>query len=287
MKKVALFFRILFLSFVNPYYYGKIITRPLSFSFQFYVIFQFLFSLVATVYILIRFVLPYQDFIEHLPDHLVRIYPDNLIVSINHGQVSTNVSEPYGIPFSEVTPLLSKLEKTSTVSAQTNYQNLLTIDTQAVEEDIQRHSTWALLTWDSFLYWYDGRIETVPLTTVEHMVITEELVTSISSQLQPVTRHLVLLLSILNFISFFIAGILRLIIVVLISFFLFPLARSILLPISWRNCFQISLHTSLLTQTIVAILSVTGIRYWFPFINIILLLGMGMFVVLVLKIRRV
>ncbi|MCR4263606.1 MAG: DUF1189 family protein [Candidatus Roizmanbacteria bacterium] len=288
MKNGRLFFKTLLFSFINPFYYAEIIKKPLSFSLSYYLIFQIFFACAATTYIVIRFFLPLRDFVEHLPDHLVRIYPDELIVAINNGQVSTNVSEPYAIPFSSVNPLMSQLEKTSTASGQPDFENFLIIDTHAQTEQLYLYKTWSLLTWDSFLYRWGGRIETIPLTTVEKIELDEDEVRAFSSQLQPFARHMIFILSLASFIGFFVTGIVRILLIFLVSLFLFPVMRLIRLDLGWGKSFQIILHTAPTIQLVLAAAWISGIYYWFPFMSLLLNLAVGILVVLSMRrsIRR-
>ena len=282
MHTMRSFFKTLFFS-LNPFYYAEIVQKPLSFSYAYYFLFQIFFAAGATTYVVIRFFLPFEDLVDHLPDHIVRIYPDHLIIAISNGQVSTNVDEPYMIPFSTVNPLVSQFEKTSTVSGRGAFENFMTIDTYAGTEDLDRYQTWSLLTWDSFLYIYNGHVETVPLNTVEKLTINEETVRSISSQIEPFTDHMIFILSLLSFMSFFVAGIIRLLFALIVSFFLFPLMRILKLHLSWSKSFQIVLHTSPLIQTVLAIASLVGIHSRFPFMSILLNLAAGIVVVLSIK----
>lgn len=283
MRKSIIFFKTLILSFISPHYYATLLKKPLSFSFQYYFVFQLFFALLATTYIALRFFLPYRDFVEHLPENIVQLYPDELIVSINNGQVSTNVHEPYHIPSSVVYPLMNTLEQVSTSSAHRDFENILIIDTHATAENMHNYQTWSLLSWDSFMYRQNNHIETIPLTTIQNTTISEETAQSLSIQLQPFSRHMVHILSLFVFMGIFMEGVSRLTSILLASVFLGLLVRLLRKKLPWSKSFQLILHTAPLIQTIVAILWITHTYYWFPFMNMVLNIIAGIGVILSLR----
>lgn len=88
-------------SVYNPVFYKELTNKPWSFSVVYYLKLALLLALIASViwsFILVPRII---NFLRTVPDYVLSAYPAELELSIEEGQVSSNVEEPYLIDLSE------------------------------------------------------------------------------------------------------------------------------------------------------------------------------------------
>jgi len=151
--RIKAFFYCLKRTFTSPDYYADILKAPFSFSLKFFYGFFFLYALILTSFVTVRYLLPLGDLLKFLPDKLVEMYPSELEVTIKDGEVSTNVAEPYAIPLSRFEKILDELDKSVLGESVEKVENLVVIDTRGKIDDFSRYRTYVLLTKKpSFVY---------------------------------------------------------------------------------------------------------------------------------------
>ena len=85
-------------SIYNPEYYRALLTRPASFSWQYYWSFTMLLSLIMTIVISIPVVPRIDRALATMPEKVLAYYPPDLRITVAQGQVSVNKPEPYTLP---------------------------------------------------------------------------------------------------------------------------------------------------------------------------------------------
>jgi Protein of unknown function (DUF1189) len=114
-------------------------------------------------------------------DLVNEIYPEELEITINGGQLSTNVVEPYYIT-TKVSRLREILEAFSPNSGKdlpkVSTIRLVTIDTQASVEDFERYQSLVLLTRENFVYVNDDEVtfRSYSDTEIGDIVVTKEFI---------------------------------------------------------------------------------------------------------------
>lgn len=282
MGKLRTFFRAFFKSFTSPKYYTEIIRAKFSFSLKFFFFYFFLYSLIATAYLLPKVYLPADKAVKKLPDRVLEIYPAELTIKIKDGQVSSNVQEPYSIPFptnlfppdSLLSDIYFDVGDTSRPLKNLSGLSLLTIDTKAKITDIQKYNTLALLTQDSISIAGDqGDIRTYPLREVKDLTINKLLVFSIVQAIAPYLKFVIPILAFLIFLAlaiFFPLGImLYLLFISLVSLLIGKIMQ---LSLSYGKYYQISLHTSVIWITLEGILFLFNLKIPTPFFWMLILL---------------
>ncbi len=94
MQKIKTFFRSFFNSF-NPSYYSDVVRVRASFSWKYLLMLCLVSSLVITT-VVGWFVVKFNP--QQVADQVVQIYPQELIVTVENGQLSVNQSLPYRVP---------------------------------------------------------------------------------------------------------------------------------------------------------------------------------------------
>ncbi len=102
------------------------------------------------------------------------LLPEDFKITIQNGQASTNVKEPYYITFSYET--LNKVFNQEDDAGPISQYRLLAIDTDGTIEDFEQYQSFALLTSTHLVYYSDNNLQITNLDTVPDMTITREIV---------------------------------------------------------------------------------------------------------------
>lgn len=146
MGKIKTWFYVFRQSITNPSYYADVLKVDFWFSFKYLLLLLFIISLVPSISLS-------SYLIKKLPDidkvtkqglnTIKQIYPSDLSLTIIKGKLYTNVKEPYYIDSIE------GFEKSLQGS---NYNHLITIDTQGIIDDYPKYKTVILVTQDGIIY---------------------------------------------------------------------------------------------------------------------------------------
>src|SRR3989344_4178481 len=142
MKKIKRFFTIFKRSLLDPKYYHDILKAKFSFSLKYLYTLLFFLALIHALIFSAQiavFIPLIPRFIETAKTVVQNTYPDELVITIKDGQLSTNVKEPYSIPLPKEFPDIFD-------------QNLITIDTKAQVSDYPKYQSLALVTKDSIAF---------------------------------------------------------------------------------------------------------------------------------------
>jgi hypothetical protein len=83
-------------------YYEAIPSRPMSFSWKYYFSFTMFLAVIMTILFSIPLIPLANRVLRELPEKLYAYYPDELELRLVNGHLSTNVSEPYYLPFPDL-----------------------------------------------------------------------------------------------------------------------------------------------------------------------------------------
>jgi len=188
-------------TFTSPAYYKKVVAAPFSFSLKFFYFFFFLYAFIATIFFTVKSAPGVEKFINNVPSAIIRAYPEELAVTINKGEVTTNVEEPYIIPISRVEKAFSDVLGETTATSL----NLLVIDTNALIDNFKNYDTYALLTKNNLVYINDnGNIEVISLKDVDGVTINQELVLKAKKAAIPYLKYITPVLALSMFLGIFV-----------------------------------------------------------------------------------
>ena len=282
MGKLRTFFRTLAKSATSPKYYAEVVQAKFSFSLKFFFFYFFLYALLGIAYLTPMVFLPMNREVKKLPDKILEAYPAELEVKIKDGQVSTNVQEPYSIPFPtnlfpvKSLPSEAYLDVGGTRQPIANLSNLdlLTIDTKAQVMDIQKYKTLALLTKDSIsMVGEQGDIRVYPLKEVKNVTINKLVVFSVIQVIAPYLKYVVPGLAVCIFLGLAIFWPLgKMFYLLLFSVLTLIVGKIFRLSLSYGKYYQIGLHTMVVWSTLEGIMILARIRLPIPFLGTIILL---------------
>lgn len=282
MGKLKTFFRTFYKSASSPKYYAEVVQAKFSFSLKFFFFYFLLYALVGVTYLTWAVFLPMDREVKKLPDKILETYPAELTIKIKNGQVSTNVKEPYSIPFPtnlfplESLPAEANLNIGGTRQPLQNLShfNLLTIDTQAQVTDIAKYNTLALLTKDSVSVIGDqGDIRVYPLREIKDLTINKLVVFSLIQVIAPYLKYVVPVFAIFAFLAlavFLPLG--KMFYLLLFSLLILIVGKLMRLPLGYGKYYQVGLHTMVVWSTLEGIMSLARFRIPIPLLGTIILL---------------
>jgi len=144
MIKIKRFFTILWRSIVDFSYYQDIYQASFSFSLKYLFVLFFLLQFVIAIIFginMVKIIPQLPSFVEKIKTNARDFFPQDLSITLNNGNIRTNVDEPYFIE-------LPKILKTD----ENKNMHLITIDTKASAEDIKKLNTIVLVTKNALVF---------------------------------------------------------------------------------------------------------------------------------------
>ncbi|MFH0864090.1 MAG: DUF1189 family protein [Candidatus Gottesmanbacteria bacterium] len=287
MGKLSTFFYVLTKTLTSPFYYTDIIKARFSFSLKFFYFFFFLYALISTVVIIPK-LLPLKNLILIIPSKLVQIYPSSLQITINKGQASTNVPEPYYLPLKDVEKIFTNDKVLGTQTSK--IVNLLVIDTKASVEDFPKYQTAALLTKNNLVVYDDdtGGYKVLLLKDFPDITINRQLVQNSLFKINPfintVANFVIPVLTIIIFFSIFLFyPSVKLFYLLFFALIAFLISKILSIPTPYKKCYQISMHLIIIPTTIWGVLGLFGLNISFPFLQTIVMAILAIIVFLAIK----
>lgn len=118
-----------------------------------------------------------QNFQKQIDTLIDKLFPEKLEIKIKDGYATSNMTEPYFINIKKETlESLLTLEPENQKSSSTI--RLLTIDTNAKNEDFEKYQSLALLTKTELIYYQDSKINSRSLASIKDLTINKSFVKS-------------------------------------------------------------------------------------------------------------
>ena len=111
MNYFKVFFYVWKRSFSEASYYKDVLRARFNFSLKYFLFFCFILSIITTIFIIVKELIPFNEFISTFPQELISIYPPELEIKINKGIATTNVPQPYFIPVSRFREAFDEVRK--------------------------------------------------------------------------------------------------------------------------------------------------------------------------------
>ena len=274
MKKMKAFFYVLRKTFTSPSYYRDILNSPIQFSLKFFFLFFFLYTIVTTAFVTVRFIIPMNKLIIRLPELVQTLYPPELEITIQNGQASTNVYEPYYIPLVKVERIFEQWQQNVLGAYTKKKDNILVIDTYGSLDDFQNYNTFILLTKTSLTIMKDnGTFQTIPLNNIKNLVVNQKKILTVLDQIKPYTNNALPILigvTVLLLLIFFPLS--KLSILFIYAFIMKGVFRIFSCTLTYKKSYQIGLHF-IVISTILAVFT-----HSIPFFEVFAMIGLTMFV---------
>ena len=248
MKKLSRFFKNIYRSIFDLGFYQELLKTPFSFSLKYLYLLLYLTVFIGTIFFLPE-VFKLKDqlpkFTKAVQQTSQNYFPQELVVSVKNGTLSTNVKEPYSLPLP--TGLKDKDGQ--------GLDNLVVIDTKASPEDIKNYSTAVLITKKALVYPRDKNYEFFLFDNIKQNITInkntyEGLINRAIDFLNHLPQFLPLAIIALILIWPFIGAGLNLFAYLLVLFFYFLLpfliAKLLRKNISFAKTYQLAIHCSTL-----------------------------------------
>ncbi len=276
------------LNFTSISHYDEVIKKPFSFSFKIFLSFFLVYGLVSSIIISIGLVPTVKDFLDSFAEKAVLIYPEELVLNIKNGEVSTNVVEPYFINFDRLNVLLNSQSSENPEKIE-NY--LMVIDTKGNVEDYFKYKTMGFLTKESLSFENEnGILQTFPLKEVKDFTLNKDVFNLFIDKIASWINTRVIIPLLVGFIFLAMAvflPIVNLVYLLLFSLIILITAKIVSLDIDYKQSYQIGIHGIILTTPIFWIANyITDIFYITPYLQSLFLLVFCILILLKIKDKR-
>lgn len=259
MDKLKTFYRSFIKSITSPSYYRDIVKAPLSFSIKYILFLSYLVVLFHTLTAVgyLAFQLPkLPEHIETVKQRLNTFYPQDLIVTVENGTLSTNKQEPIHFNIPEL--------------QDEEIQHILTIDTSAQVENYPDYNSLILVTDEEYVYpenTPEGYSVVQIDETGEHMTISRENYDQLLGEVVPLLERLpsiapYILIGIVLLVPFFGAVfefIRNIFSVGLFTLITWLISQVLKIKLNYTKLFQMGLHAATVPVLITAILFLFGV----------------------------
>lgn len=202
-----------------------------------------------------RFAWPYTHDVAGQVRHVVDVlYPEDLVVTIEDGKASTNVTEPYYLSFTDE-QLESAFPGIGDSARKASYR-VLAVDTHAAADDFERYQSYVLLTENSIVYYTDGDIKITPLREWDDTVVSKEKLYDVVDMVEDlhIERWVIVALIALPFIlaPFMLIGLM--LALLFTAFLVFIMARILKVHVTFWTLFRYTVVISVVPSVVEAVL---------------------------------
>ncbi len=251
-------------SIYNPAFYSTITTLPASDAFRFYAKMVLVLTIVMTIVFSVLLIPQGVRFIkEEAPALVKKYYPAELVITVDKGTASSNVTEPY---------IIKASDGVKTAVGGSTIENIFVIDTgnEFSKKKFDEYKTFALLTKGEVVTQSNkGQITIQELRGAPNMVISQETllrwVEGVSGSLGAFVPLGILITFVIIMAGF------ALYLVPLLLFALIPLFLAWIkkMPISYSSAYKISLYAIIPALALKALLNMSGIFFVPPYLTLL------------------
>jgi len=262
MNKFKTFAHAFSKSLTHLNYYRELLNTRFSFSLKYFWVFSLCIGLVTTISTSIVLLPGLNKIIARVDKRLVALYPQDLVIKIENGRLTTNAPEPLSIPipyelFTDTPPAISDQKQTF----------LLTIDTDAPIDDFNKYNSLIFANSRNLaLVDRDGTYRIYDLKEAPDMTVDRPLVEKYYDQFRPLLNYIpALLVLVLTLVFILFLPLTRLVSLLFLSLFLLLAAKVMNLTLSFSKIYQIGLHSLTLPVLIQIALSSFQLNIPVPF----------------------
>lgn len=250
-------------------YYQGVMVAPFRFSFKYFVAFSLGLGFIMSFSLGMVGVPALSNFASRFAKRAPALYPQDLVITLKKGQLSTNVTEPLKIPIPY--ELLTDVPGAVTDAKQ---QYLLTIDTAASADAFFKYQSLALLTkTEAVVADGKGGYQVMPLSEWDDVTVNKQGFTDVVSKVVPVVKWLPILLIVVMLLFFCLLWpCLRFLGLLVLSILVLMASRLMNVEVTYKKALQLSLHGSTLPTLLQLLLISFGLVTPVPFFNSILFL---------------
>jgi hypothetical protein len=267
MKKMRTFLYVFRNSIFSFSYYRDVLRVPFSFSFAYFWVFSVLFGLMLTILALSTIVPVLSPFLQRLETRAKNLYPNDLVIKVTNGTLTTNVAEPLRFPIP-----YELLSETPPAVSDQNQTYLLTINTKGSPQDFEKSNSFVYVTANQFVVTdKNNSYRVYPLGEMGDFEITKSTANAFFDKIIPWFKFVPVALGLLLFFVFALAlPVSRLISLLFLTLVLSVCAQLLKLSLSYRQLYQLGLHALTLPTIIQVLMTLLGLVPPIPFFNSLL-----------------
>jgi hypothetical protein len=280
MKKIKAFFYVYYKSLTTVKYYQDILKTELGFSMKYFFALAIIATLIVAVSTSVREVPKIKSAVDGVLTQSQELYPEDLVITIENGQMSTNQPDPVIISMPQV-PGVQEPDPAA------DFDNLVVIDEEGTLGDMEKYNTLFLVNESNILVWSEGRIEVYPLRDLPNTEITRETINNLVERFEGWIRLIPYIITVLVFVAllFYYLGF-RLVYLLPVALIFFIIGSIRGLKLTYGKYYQIGLHTITLPLTVEMIAVLVGIPILFPFWFFIVNILFGVLVISSLEVQK-
>lgn len=251
-------------SIYNPIFYQNATTTQVREIIRYYIKFSLLLSVIMTTALGVLLIPQGVTFLKyHAPEIIKNYFPAELVIHIEKGEATVNVSEPYVVPAKDATKEVLK---------EQGLENMLVIDTKNDfdKKKFEEHKTFALLTRTEIVTQSDmGQITIQDLRALPTSTVSQEWLLSWVEKVRDSIEYIVFFGLIGTFIVVLL-GYLKYL-VVLLLFALIPLFISYLKKtlLSYGGAYRMSLYAIVPALALKTLLNIVGVFFIPPYFTLL------------------
>lgn len=223
------FFKNIKTSVYGPGFYQGLIQKPISFSFKYYFLFALLGAFIATIIFSFSMMPQIKTAFDDLKNEVIKNYPQNLVVKIENGKVSTNAQEPFYLEYS---------------GKSADIKNLLAIDTKTAfdVDQFYAYQSYCLLTETSLVCRDNDGLKVQSLAAVPNTTIDKNLIDSWVQKASVFFKLIYPLFFIMMLFGFYFAITTRLVYLFFLALLIWAVAKLKKIKIGYWKSYQFGLH---------------------------------------------
>ncbi len=221
-------------SIYNPAFYRQIIERPFSYSLKYFLGLAMTLTIVHAAIFSISALPPIRNFLSSAGENIIGFYPEELEVTIQQGNASTNVAEPYFI----------KIPASWNENGDSTIENLVVIDTKNdfSLDQFYQYRTAAWLTKDSLIFLKDSGIQIEPLTKIENLTINQGQIRTLITRATPYLKFVTPVIFLVALFAILFSFVSKLLYVLLLALIILIIGKIKDVPLTYGKAYQIGLH---------------------------------------------
>lgn len=256
-------------SIYNPLFYQDLANKPFSFSLAYFFLLIAFLVLLITIWFSFSSVPQVNAFLKNLGPQVLSMYPDDLVITIEDGEASTNVPEPYAMKMQDFFGPQAREELAKRVK-----KNLLIIDTKHAFtiENFRAYNTYVLLTKENVIIADDkGQIRIQSLADMPNTVINKSLLEHLINRITPSIAFAPFLVIMGTFIGLFFFYSVNLLYLFFGALIVWAIAKIRKLSIGYKKSYQIALHAITPSLLIYSLIFMTTPSMGIPFLFTLIL----------------
>lgn len=253
-------------SIYSPEFYSNAAQMAFGKALVYFLLLALLLTIIRSSVIIFPIVTSAQQGITKFMNEAAGIYPQELVVRIQKGQVSTNVKEPYFVS-------VPKSGGSATV------ESILVIDTKTPFSTSQFNQYKAVvwLTKDSIFYKSNNssEVKAYDLSKVDNFTIDKTFVNSLVAKITPWTKFIGPVLGLLVFIGVYLSYDFRLLYLLFFAFVLWLLSKAFKKELSYGKSYVMGMYAislGLIVETVLGLVSgwthFSGFLFMFTIISL-------------------